>query len=53
MNDSNFHIKHDFHPELIFDDFDDKSWLDETGTIFKTSKNGSLWWIRTFCNLKS
>lgn len=29
MNDTNFHVKHDFHPELIFDDFDDKSWLDK------------------------
>ena len=52
MNDSNFQIKHDFHPELIFDDFDDKSWLDETETFLKRQRIGSLWWIRTFCNLK-
>lgn len=29
MNDTNFHVKHDFHPELIIDDFDNKSWLDK------------------------
>lgn len=52
MNDSNFHVKHDFHPELIFDDFDDESWLDKK-TFLKRQRIGSLGWIRTFCNLKS
>ena len=52
MNDSNFHVKHDFNPELIFDDFDDKSWLDKKAFL-KRQRIGSLWWIRTFCNLKS
>lgn len=52
MNYSNFHVKHDVHPELIFDYFDDKSWLDKK-TFLKRQRIGSLWWIRTFCNLKS
>ena len=52
MNYSNFHVKHDVHPELIFDDFDDKSWLDKK-TFLKRQRIGSLWWIKTFCNLKS
>lgn len=41
MNDTNFHVKHAYHLELIFDDFDDKSWLDKKN-IFKTSKNWKL-----------
>ena len=52
MNDTNFHVKQDFHPELIFHDFDDKSWLDKK-TFLKRQRIGSLWWIRTFCDLKS
>jgi len=40
MNNITLQVKHDFHPELIFDDFDDKSWLDKKH--FKKSKNRQL-----------